>query len=185
MKKKLIHNRLIEFIEEKQSLFYRQFDFRKYFSTNHTILTLLESIQKALDGEQFVCKIFIDLEKAFDTVSHDILLEKLNPYCRRGTANDWFRCYLRIQFVSVNCFNSDYKTVRSQGSVLGPLLFLIFINDLDIAIKNSNTLPIADDTCLLNIQELIKKINKVFDKNLKFLIQWLHADKISFNIAKI
>ena len=127
-KKKLIHNRLIEFLEEEQSLFYRQFDFWKYFSTNHTILTLLEGKQKALDDEKFVCKIFMGLEKVFYTVSHDILLEKLNHYCRRGTANDWFRCYLRIQSVSVNCFNSDYKTVKygvSQGSVLGPLLFLI------------------------------------------------------------
>ena len=81
---KLIHGRLIEFLEGKQILYYRQFGFRKDFSTNHAILTLLESIQKALDDGQFACGIFIDLEKAFDTVSHDILLEKLNYYGIRG-----------------------------------------------------------------------------------------------------
>ena len=103
--------------------------------------------------------------------------------------NDWFRSYLsdRTQFVSINGFNSDYKTVKygvPQGSVLGPLLFLIFINDLNIAIKNSETFHFADDTCLLNIKDSIKKINKVVHKDLKFLIQWLHANKISLNVAK-
>ena len=70
-----------------------------------------------------------------------------------------------------------------EGSVLGPLLFLIFINDLNISIKNSETFHFADDTCLLNIKDLIKKINKVVYKDLKFLIQWL-ANKSSPNIAK-
>ena len=186
---KLIHGRLIEFLEGKQILYYRQFGFRKDFSTNHAILTLLESIQKALDDGQFACGIFIDLEKAFDTVSHDILLEKLNHYGIRGIANDWFRSYLsdRTQFVSINGFNSDYKTVKyglPQGSVIGPLLFLIFIIDLNISIKNSETFHFVDDTCLLNIKGSIKKINEVVNKDLKFLIQWLHANKISFNTAK-
>ena len=70
-----MHSRLIEFLEEKSGLYYRQFGFRKDFSTNHAILTLLESIQKALDDEQFACRTFINLGEAFDTVSHDILLE--------------------------------------------------------------------------------------------------------------
>ena len=98
----------------KFSIIYRQFGFRKYFSTNHAILTLLENIHKALDDGQFSCGIFIGLEKAFDTVSHDILLEKLNHYGIRGIANDWFRSYLseRTKFVSINGFNSDYKTVK-------------------------------------------------------------------------
>ena len=154
----------------KFSIIYRQFGFRKYFSTNHAILTLLENIHKALDDGQFSCGIFIGLEKAFDTVSHDILLEKLNHYGIRGIANDWFRSYLsdRTQFVSINGFNSDCKTVKygvPQGSVLGLLRFLIFINDLNIAIKNSETFHFADDTCLLNIKDSIKKINKVVNKD--------------------
>ena len=118
-----------------------------------------------------------------------MLLKKLNHYGIRGIANDWFRSYLsdRTQFVSINGFNSDCKTVKygvPQGSVLGLLRFLIFINDLNIAIKNSETFHFADDTCLLNIKDSIKKINKVVNKDLKFLIQWLHANKISLNVAK-
>ena len=137
-----MHSSLTEFLEEKQILYQRQFGFRKDFSTNHAILT--ESVQKALDDGKFACRIFIGLEKAFDTASHDILLEKLNHYGIRGISNDWLRSYLsdRTHFVSVNGFNSDYKTVKygvPQRSVLGHLLFLIFINDINIAIKNSET----------------------------------------------
>ena len=117
---------------------------------------MLKSIQKSLDDGQSACGIFIDLKKAFDTVSHDILLEKLNHYGITGISNDWFRSYLsdRTQFVSINGFNSDYKTVKygvPQGSVLGPS---------------------------------IKKINKVVNKDLKFLIQWVHENKVSLNVAK-
>ena len=87
----------------------------------------------------------------------------------------------------VNGFNSDCKTVKygvPQGSVLGTLLFLIFINDFNIAIKNSETFHFGDDTYLLNIKYSINKINKVVNKGLKFLIQWLHANKISLNVTE-
>ena len=108
---KLTHNRLIQFLEERQILYYKQFGFRKDFSRNHVIFHLLEIIQKVLDDGQIVCGVFIGLEKAFDTVSHDILLEKLDHYGIRGNSNDWFRSCLsdRSQFVSINGFNSDYK----------------------------------------------------------------------------
>ena len=110
-----MHNRLLEhLLEEKQILYYKQFGFRKDFSTNKAILNLLEIIQKALHDGQIACGIFIDFEKAFDTVSHDILLEKLDHYGIRGISNDWFRSYLsdRSQFISINGFNSDYKTIK-------------------------------------------------------------------------
>ena len=138
---------------------------------------------------QIACGLFIDLEKAFETVSHDILLEKLD-YCGiRGISNDRFRSYLsdRSQFVSINGFNSDYKTIKygvPQGSVLGPLLFLIFINDFNTATKHSETFHFADDTCLLNIKDSDKQINKVVKKDLKFPVQWLNAKRISPNVAK-
>ena len=186
---KLIHSRLIEFLEERKILYYKQFGFRKDFSTNHVILNLLEIVQKTLDDGQIACGIFIDLKIVFDTVSHDILLEKLDHYGIRGISNDWFRSYLsnRSQFVSINGFNSDDKTIKygvPQGSVLGPSLFLIFINDFNIAIKHSETFDFADDTCLLNTIDSVKQINKVANKSLKLLDQWLSANRISLNVAK-
>ena len=143
---KLMHSRLTEFLVERQILYYKQLGFWKDFTTNYAILNLLEIIQKALDG-QIACGIFIGLEKAFDIVSHDILLQKLDHYGVRGISNDWFKSYLsnRSQFISINGLTSDYKTIKcgvSQGSVLGTLLILIFINDLNIAIKHSETLQI-------------------------------------------
>ena len=187
--KKLMHSRLIEFLEERQILYYKQFGFRKDFSTNHAILNLLEIIQKALDDGQLACGIFIDLENTFDTVSHHILLEKLDHYGIRGISNDWFRPYLsnRSQFVSINGVNSDYKTIKygvPQGSALGLLLFLIFINDLNIAIKHSEIFHFADDACLLNIKDSVKQINKVVNKDLKFLVQLSNSNKISLNVSK-
>ena len=150
---------------------------------------MLEIIQKALDDGQIACGIFIDLEKAFDTVSHDILLEKLDHYGIRSISNDWFRSYLtdRSQFVSINGFNSDFKTINysvPQSFVLGSLLFLMYINDLKTAIKHCEIFHFADDTCLLNIKDSVKQISKVVNKDLKFLVQWLYANRISLNVVK-
>ena len=97
-----MHSRLIEFPEEKQFLYYRQFGFRKDFSTDHVMLTLLESMQKAPDDGQFVCRIFIDFEKACDAVSHDVLLEQVNHYGIRGISNNWFRSYLSLLLLMVS-----------------------------------------------------------------------------------
>ena len=150
---------------------------------------MLEIIQKALDDGQIACGIFIDLEKAFNTVSHDILLEKLDHYGIRSISNGWFRSYLtdRSQFVSINGFNSDFKTINysvPQSFVLGSLLFLMYINDLKTAIKHCEIFHFADDTCLLNIKDSVKQINKVFKLDLKFLVQWLNDNRISLNEAK-
>ena len=151
---------------------------------------MLEVNQKALDDGQITCVIFIDLAKAFDTVRCDILLEKLDLCGIRVISNDWFISFLssRSQFVSMNGFNSDYKTIKygvPQGSVLGPFLFLIFINDLNIPIKHSETFHFADNTYLLNIRYSVKQINKVVNKVLKFLVQWLNANRILLSVVKI
>ena len=122
-------------------------------------------IRNALDNGKFACGVFIDLQKAFDTVNHDILLSKLNHYGIRGVAFDWFKSYLsdRTQYVTINNERSEIQTIKygvPQGSILGPLLFLIYINDLSRSIKNSKIHHFADDANLLYASSSLKDINK-------------------------
>ena len=139
--------------------------------------------------KKIACGIFVDLQKAFDTVNHNILLHKLSYYGIRGITNDWFSSYLsnRTQYVSILGFNSKTKDLHHgvpQGSVLGPLLFLLYINDLNIAIRHSKVYHFADDTNLLNIGSSTKKIQKETNQDLKCLYKWLLANKISLNNNK-
>ena len=131
----------------------------------------------------------IALQKAVDTVNHNILLKKLQHYGIKGIANDWFKSYLtdRVQFCSINGFNSEKKYMTygvPQGSVLGPLLFLIYINDLNRAIKYSIVNHFADDTNLFNSHSSLKSLQNRVNYDLKQLSKWLRANKISLNASK-
>ena len=186
---KLLYGRLYSFLEKHECLYKLQFGFRSKHSTNHALINITESIRKALDSRKQACGIFVDLQKAFDTVNHNILLNKLHYYGIRGIVNDLLASYLnnRSQFVSILGFNSDLKQIHHgvpQGSVLGPLLFLIYINDLHKAIPYSKVYHFADDTNLLNISDNPKQMQKQINIDLKLLYQWLLANKISLNCSK-
>ena len=147
---------LYSFLEINKSIYELQFGFRENHSTNHAIISIMQKIQEAIKNDNIAIGIFIDLQKAFDTVNHSILLDKLKHYGISGASNNWFKTYLteRKQFVSIGGEISDLTTTEHgvpQGSVLGPLLFLIYINDLHQCIKHSNTFHFADDTNLLYI----------------------------------
>ena len=154
------------------------------YSTTHALISLTETIRKCLDEGKFACGIFVDLQKASDTVEHDIPSTKLEHYGVRGLANDWFKSYLsdRKQFVSINGHDSNLASVLygvPQGSVLGPLLFLIYINDLNQAIKFCKVHHFADDTNLFHFSKSITKLNKYVNLDMKNLTVWLNANKIS------
>ena len=135
----------------------------KKYLTVHALISLTECIRKNLDEGNIGCGIFIDLHKAFDTVEHDILLSKLEHYRVPGLANEWFKSYLskRKQYASINGYDSNLADVKfgvPQGSVLGPLLFLIQINDLNQTFKFCKAHHFADDTNLLHFSKSVKRL---------------------------
>ena len=186
---KLMYTRIVKFFNNNNLFYLLQFGFRENYSTTHGLISLTETIRKYLDEGKFSCGIFVDLQKAFDMVEHDILLTKLEHYGVRGLANDWFKSYLsdRKQFVSINSHDSNLASVLygvPQGSVLGPLLFLIYINDLNQAIKFCKVQHFADDTNLLHPSKSITKLNKYVNLDTKNLTVWLNANEISLNVQK-
>ena len=153
-------NRVYTFLNKYKCIYGLQFGFRKKHSTNLALLEITENIRKALDNGKFARGVFID------TVNHSILADKLQHHGIRGIASNWFKSYLsnRSQYVSINGYDSDKIPIQHgvpQGSVLGPLLFLIYINDLHMAINHSLVYHFADDTNLLNINTSPKRIQKI------------------------
>ena len=121
------------FLEKNYLLFKQQYGFRNKLSTNHALIDITNRIQKACDNGQYACGIYVDFEKAFDTVNHNILLGKLAHYGVRGIENNWFKTYLtnRKQHVTVSDQKSDNPLIKfgfTQGSILDPLLFLKYIH---------------------------------------------------------
>ena len=186
---KIVFERVYNFIEKNEAIYKHQYGFRKNHSTNHALISITEQIRTALDNNQYAFGVFVDFQKAFDTVDHNILLEKLERYGISGNTNKWFGSYLknRTQVVSILGYDSKQRTLKHgvpQGSVLGPLLFLLFINDLHKAIQFSTVFHFADDTNLLIVDKSAAKIQKKLNADLKNLYRWLLANKISLNVAK-
>ena len=178
-----MYRRLYTFLNNKNIIYDLQFGFRKQYSTSHTLINITD------DGN-IGYGIFVDLQKAFDTVDHQILLVKLSHYGIGRVSNDWFKSYLsnRSQYVSINGYESPLAVINCgvpQGSVLRPVLFLLYINDLNQEIKFCKVHHFADDTNLLCHSNSIKKLNKVVNADLKHLVNWLNANKIYLMLKKL
>ena len=187
---KLMYKRLYTFLNKNNVIYNLQFWFRQQYSTSHALINITENIRKTLDDGNIGCGVFVDLQKAFDSVDHKILLAKLNHYGIRGVSNDWFKSYLANcnQYISINGYESGLVTLNCgipQGCVLGLFLFLLYVNDLNQAIKFCKVHHFGDDTNLLCLSNSVKKLNKLANADLKHLANWLNANKISLNIKKL
>ena len=166
-----------------------QSGFLRLHSTFACLLKNTDDWYNGLDLGRLMGLVFIDLKKAFDTVDHDILCEKLHIHGIPQRELSWFRSYLsnRKQFCGVNGVASDMQDVEvgvPQGSCLGPHLFLIYINDLPLAVQGSTVSMYADDTSLCHQALNMTQLNFAINNDLKRLDTWLQGNKLSLNVTK-
>ena len=187
---KIVYKQLYRFLNINEILYKHQYGFRAGHNTSHPVLHLTNKIYNALNQKPSAktLTIFIDLKKAFDTVDHSILLQKMSHYGIRDTANLWFKNYLtdREQFVSVHGRDSEKVRIKCgvpQGSVLGPILFLLFINDLPNA-TDFLTLLFADDTTFQVSGQNLDQLFDLANSELQKSTVWFKANKLTLNVKK-
>ena len=141
-----------------------------------------------IDSNEAICSIFLDLSKAFDTVNHQILLQKLYRYGIRGVPLQWFKSYLesRTQYVYVENVKSNPLSIQCvpQGSTLSPLLFLIYINDIPNCLEKATIRTFADDTTLFYSSNSLQDLEKTINEEFNHLLSYCSANKLSVNFKK-
>ncbi len=180
----------MSFLSSHNILYKHQYGFRPKHSTIHPIIHLLNHCASASSQHdpEYTLAVFCDLSKAFDVIDHEILLKKLTNYGIRGTANDWFRSYLsdRIQYVEVEGNRSKTVPIHigvPQGSILGPLLYLIYVNDIGNSC-DGNILSYADDTTLYTSHTDVRQLYDNANAQINELYRWFCANKLSLNAKK-
>lgn len=187
--KKCVANRITTYLERASILSDSQYGFKKGVSTVDAFLDYSEFLYQCLDEKKHVVSVFADFSKAFDTVNHNILLTKLKCYGISVTALNWFKSYLhnRKQCVRIGSVNSQYLNITGgvpQGSVLGPILFLLYINDLPRVTPLLKTILFADDTTLSASHSDFHNLVTTLNLELSNFSTWTKANRLSLNTDK-
>ena len=186
---RIVHRQIYKYLQEHKLITSDQFDFRPYLSTNVALTPVTEEILYNMDNKLITGAVFIDLRKAFDTVDHTLLLTKLRHIGFSTPVINWFTSYLssRTAVTSINNITSCPKPVTvgvPQGSILGPLLFLIYINDLPQCLKNCKSILYADDTLIYYTARKKSELQEKINKDLDSLPQWLNNNLLRLNYEK-
>ena len=186
---RIVHNQLYTYLEENNLLSDCQFGFRRKSSTEHAVTYFSDFIKTSMDKGKLTGAVFVDLRKAFDTIDHATLIAKLQIYGVHGKELTWFESYLfnRQQFVSFQGTCSEKQSIRCgvpQGSILGPLLFTIVINDIAEQVKECQILLYADDTVMFTSDKDSKRIEETLNTEFNKVATWFTNNNLVLNLKK-
>ena len=186
---KCIYNRLYSFISKCNIINNNQYGFRAGHSTSSALVNFVQKVVRAIDNKEILIGLFLDLSKAFDTLDHQILLNKLHLYGIRGSVLDLFKSYLtnRKQHVVIENVKSENQQIKCgvpQGSILGPLLFLLYINDISHISHILQCILFADDTSIFLSHKNKNTLQTIFNQEINLISQWLSENKLTINIKK-
>ena len=191
---KIMYVRTYSFLQTTRQLYESQYGFRKGHSCEYAISELISAILKNKETNRFTISLFLDLSKAFDSLTHDTLLKKMEMYGVRGVALNWYTSYLSSRQLRAKCTTNSGNSEVSQkypviygtpqGSCLGPLLFLIFCNDLRLHLTYLSCIQFADDTTLYTSGKKIRLLECEINHDLEIVSDWFKANKLTLNIDK-
>ena len=192
---KVVYKRVYTFLTNTGQISESQYGFRTNHSCEHAVAHVIGSILKNLENKKSTISVMLDLSKAFDTIEHSIMLKKLELFGVRGVCLNWFKSYLENRRVRVKCevtssedsVRSEYHTVNygtPQGSCLGPLIFLIFVNDMQLHLTEVDSVQFADDTTIIFSHRNEIYLQYCIERELSVLSDWFRANKLTLNVDK-
>ena len=184
-----MYNRLYEYLNQNIILYNKQFGFKGGHSTDHLLIVLVDNIYNTFNEKKYTLGVSIDLSKTFDTVDHEILLKKLELYGVKGTVLNWFKSYLtnRKQYIEIENQKTDCLNIKCgvpQRSILGPLLFLIYVNDLSYSSGLLEPIMFAHNINLFFSNKDIKELFRIVNVELDKICTRFKANKLSLNEGK-